>query len=107
MPRLPLRRDVPRRLCRAAGAGRRSPGPRSILSARARQDGRSRVGVSRAARFAEDRKRLYNGRRTRLDREAALVKTSLVIQALNEADVIGPLLSRIPHGIVDEVVVVD
>jgi len=35
------------------------------------------------------------------------VKTSLVIPALNEADVIGPLLSRIPHGIVNEVVVVD
>jgi len=35
------------------------------------------------------------------------VKTSLIIPALNEADVIGPLLSRIPPGVVDEVVVVD
>lgn len=35
------------------------------------------------------------------------MKTSLVIPALNEADVIGPLLSRIPPGVVDEVVVVD
>jgi glycosyltransferase involved in cell wall biosynthesis len=35
------------------------------------------------------------------------MKTSLVIPALNEADVIGPLLSRIPSGAVDEVVVVD
>lgn len=35
------------------------------------------------------------------------MKTSLIIPALNEADVIGPLLSRIPPGVVDEVVVVD
>ncbi len=35
------------------------------------------------------------------------MKTSLVIPALNEADIIGPLLSRIPQGVVDEVVVVD
>ncbi len=35
------------------------------------------------------------------------MKTSLVIPALNEADVIGPLLSRIPQGVVDEVLVVD
>jgi glycosyltransferase involved in cell wall biosynthesis len=35
------------------------------------------------------------------------VKTSLVIPALNEANVIGPLLLRIPQGVVDEVVVVD
>ena len=35
------------------------------------------------------------------------MKTSLIIPALNEAAVIGPLLSRIPPGVVDEVVVVD
>ncbi len=35
------------------------------------------------------------------------MKTSLVIPALNEADVIGPLLLRIPRGVVNEVVVVD
>jgi len=35
------------------------------------------------------------------------VRISLVIPALNEVDVIGPLLSRIPPGVVDEVVVVD
>ncbi len=35
------------------------------------------------------------------------MKSSLVIPALNEADVIGPLLSRIPQSVVDEVVVVD
>lgn len=35
------------------------------------------------------------------------MKTSLVIPALNEADVIGPLLLRIPQGVVNEVVVVD
>jgi glycosyltransferase involved in cell wall biosynthesis len=35
------------------------------------------------------------------------MKISLVIPALNEADIIGPLLARIPPGIVEEVVVVD
>ena len=35
------------------------------------------------------------------------MKTSLVIPALNEADIIGTLLSRIPQGVVDEVIVVD
>lgn len=35
------------------------------------------------------------------------MKTSLVIPALNEATSIGALLARIPHGVVDEVIVVD
>jgi len=35
------------------------------------------------------------------------LKTSLVIPALDEAEVIGPLVSRIPPGVVDEVIVVD
>jgi len=33
--------------------------------------------------------------------------TTLIVPALNEAEVIGPLLSRIPPGAVDEVIVVD
>src|SRR5215510_6012005 len=64
------------------------------------------MGAGRAARLAEDRECLYNGCRTSLARDRT-VRISLVIPALNEADVIGPLLSRIPPGVVDEVVVVD
>ena len=35
------------------------------------------------------------------------MKTTLIVPALNEAAVIGPLLSRVPQGVVDEVIVVD
>src|SRR6266545_6183436 len=35
------------------------------------------------------------------------MRTTLIIPALNEAGIIGPLVSRIPPGIVDEVIVVD
>ena len=35
------------------------------------------------------------------------MKTTLIIPALNEATIIGPLLSRVPRGAVDEMIVVD
>ena len=35
------------------------------------------------------------------------MKTTLIVPALNEAAIIGPLLSRVPQGVVDEMIVVD
>jgi Glycosyl transferase family 2 len=63
------------------------------------------VGPRGRARALENWQRVHDSAGPSL--KVTPVKATLIIPALNEADVIGPLLRRVPREAVDEVIVVD